>query len=180
MYFNEKGNVNTINTIELALKKAREENIKNIVVASSSGSTAKLFENVKDVQVTCVTLAYGSGEPGKNAMPPEVREKLTNCGIKVLSGTHALSGAERAISKKFGGVNPVEIIAHSLRMFGQGTKVCVEICSMAMDAGLLPYGEKVIAIGGSSTGADTAVVMTPAYSSCMFDTKIHEIICKPL
>jgi hypothetical protein len=50
---------------------------------------------------------------------------------------------------------------------------------MALDAGLIPHGEEIIAIGGSSKGADTAVVITPAHSNHFFDTKVKEIICKP-
>ena len=64
-------------------------------------------------------------------------------------------------------------------MFSQGTKVAVEIAVMALDAGLIPFGEPVIAVGGSGRGADTAVVLTPAHAKAIFDTEILEIICKP-
>jgi hypothetical protein len=64
-------------------------------------------------------------------------------------------------------------------MLGQGTKVCVEIGVMALDAGLIPYDEDVIAVGGSSEGADTAVILKPAHASAIFDTWISEILCKP-
>jgi len=37
----------------------------------------------------------------------------------------------------------------------------------------------VIAIGGSGTGADTALVLRPATSSHIFDLKVKEVICKP-
>ena len=50
---------------------------------------------------------------------------------------------------------------------------------MALDAGLVPYGEEIIAVAGSGTGADTALVITPAHSNNFFDTKVKEIICKP-
>ena len=39
MYFKNKGKENTKETIELAMKTAKERNIKNIVVASSTGYT---------------------------------------------------------------------------------------------------------------------------------------------
>ena len=89
------------------------------------------------------------------------------------------AAAERGISKAFGGITPVEIIAQTLRLFGQGTKVCVEIAVMALDAGMIPYGEPVIAIVGSGRGADAAVILTPSHASSIFYTKIHEFICKP-
>ncbi|MEQ8198505.1 MAG: hypothetical protein ABRQ27_10935, partial [Clostridiaceae bacterium] len=101
-------------------------------------------------------------------------------GIKVLSTTHVLSGAERALSKKFGGISPVEVMAYALRMFGQGLKVCVEVSVMAADSGFIPYLEPIIAIGGTGRGADTAIIISAAHASNILDTKIHEIICKPL
>jgi hypothetical protein len=83
------------------------------------------------------------------------------------------------MSRKFGGAYPVEIMAHTLRMFGQGVKVCVEVAVMALDAGLIPHGREVIAVGGTGRGADTAVVIRPAHASSIFDTYICEVICKP-
>ncbi|MDR3584774.1 MAG: pyruvate kinase alpha/beta domain-containing protein [Desulfosporosinus sp.] len=179
MYFNTVGKVNTIDTAASALKIAVEKNIKHIVVASSRGATAKLLININDIEIICVTHANGFSEPGKSEMSQEIRSELADLGIKVLTTTHVLSGAERGMSKTFGGAYPVEIIAHSLRMLGQGTKVCVEVSIMALDAGLIPYGEPIIAIGGSGQGADTAVIITPSHASSIFETKIHEIICKP-
>jgi len=179
MYFNALGKVNTIDTTALALKVAKERNIKYIVVASSRGDTAKLLNNSADINIICVTHANGFPEPGKSEMSQEIRSELADLGIKVLTTSHVLSGAERGMSKTFGGAYPVEIIAHTLRMLGQGTKVCVEVSIMALDAGLIPHGEPIISIGGTGQGADTAVIITPSHASSIFETKIHEIICKP-
>ena len=70
-----------------------------------------------------------------------------------------------------------EIIAFTLRCFGQGMKVAAEITLMASDAGLVPGGEPIIAIGGSGQGADTAVVLQPTHAQTFFDLRILEIIC---
>jgi len=70
-------------------------------------------------------------------------------------------------------------MANTLKFFGQGVKVSVEIAVMALDAGLIPYGEDIIAIGGTGRGADTAVVIRPAHAANIFDTYIAEVICKP-
>jgi hypothetical protein len=64
-------------------------------------------------------------------------------------------------------------------MFSQGVKVCVEIAVMALDSGLVPPGEKVIAIGGTGRGADTALVVVPAHSQNFLETRILELICMP-
>lgn len=179
MYFDTIGKMNTADTASLALKAAVERNINYIVVASSRGATAKLLTNTNGINIICVTHANGYPEPGKSEMSQEIRNELVDLGIMVLTTSHVLSGAERGVSKAFGGAYPIEIIAHSLRMLGQGAKVCVEVSIMVLDAGLIPYGEPIIAIGGSGKGADTAVIITPSHASSIFDTKIHEIICKP-
>ncbi len=112
-------------------------------------------------------------------MPQEKRAYLTEKGMRVLTASHVLSGVERGISSQASGMYPAEIMSHTLRMFGQGVKVCVEIATMALDAGFIRYGEKIIAIGGTQQGADTAVILTPAHANEIFRTYINEIICKP-
>jgi hypothetical protein len=74
---------------------------------------------------------------------------------------------------------PGDIIARTLSVFGRGMKVAAEITIMAADAGLVRTDEEVIAIGGSSRGADTAIIVRPANASRFFELKIKEIICKP-
>jgi len=74
---------------------------------------------------------------------------------------------------------PVELIAHALRLFGEGTKVCVEITVMAADAGLIPVNRNVVAIGGTDRGADTALVIKPSNASNFFSLEVREVIAKP-
>jgi len=50
---------------------------------------------------------------------------------------------------------------------------------MAADAGLIPIDEDVIAIAGTSRGADTALVIRPANSTNIFDLTIKELVAKP-
>lgn len=178
MHWEQKGRANTTATAELALKRAKELGIKQIVVASNSGYTAEQFLD-KGVEVICVTHHIGFMSPGEDEMQPQVRQKLAEKGVQVLTTTHLLAGVDRAVRNKFGGLYPAEIVAQSLRMLGQGVKVCVEISCMALDAGMIPYGKEIIAVAGSATGADTAAVIVPAHSNQFFDTKVKEIICKP-
>jgi len=176
--FKNKGKENTAQTVELAVKAAKERGIEHIVVSSNTGENAKAFIGC-GLNIVCVSSAYGSREPGKNALSDEMKSMLVEKGVKICTASHILSGVERGISSKAQGMYPAEIISNTLRMLGQGVKVTVEIGIMALDAGLIPYGEKVMIVGGSTSGADTAVVLTPAHAAHVFDTKIHEIICKP-
>ncbi|HWI54168.1 MAG TPA: pyruvate kinase alpha/beta domain-containing protein [Desulfobacteria bacterium] len=178
MYWPQKGKENTARTVELAVKKAKELNIEHVVVASCEGETALLLTG-QGLNVVCVTHHVGFDGPGIDEMSPQMREKLTSAGVKILTTTHLMAGLDRAVRNKFGGVYPAEIMAQTLRMFGQGVKVCIEIAGMALDAGLIPYGQEVITIGGTGVGADSAIVVVPAHSNNFFDTKVKEIICKP-
>lgn len=178
MYFEKPGKANTREVVEEAIKAAKDKNIEYIVVASNTGETAELFKD-SGLNVVVVTHANGFAGKGQNEMSIEKRRSLIDMGMKVITATHVLSGAERCLSRKFGGVYPVEIIAHSLRMFGQGVKVGVEISTMALDAGAIPYGREVIAVGGTSRGADTAIVIIPDHADDILNTRICEIICKP-
>ncbi|MCL2776032.1 MAG: hypothetical protein FWD71_22210 [Oscillospiraceae bacterium] len=172
---------NTPVAIKLALEKAKEIST-DIVLASSSGTSAfAVLELAAKMDYTGRIIAITSvwKDPGVNQLSDENRKKLTNAGVILVTAAHALSGAERSVSGKFGGVYPVEIMAHTLRLFSAGVKVCVEIGAMALDAGAIQEPRTVVALGGTGRGLDTACVMTPGYSAKIFDTRIHEILCKP-
>lgn len=178
MYWKEPGETNTEKTIELARERALELGLGYMVVASNSGETAREALTA-GIKIICVTHHVGFKEPGLHEMPEKMQESLREQGVALLTTTHLLAGVDRAFRNKHQGIYPAEIIAESLRMLGQGVKVGVEISVMALDAGLLPYGEKVVAIGGSGRGADTALLITPEHSPYFFNTKVHEILCKP-
>ncbi len=129
--------------------------------------------------IVIVTHSTGFAGHDVQELTPENRERILKAGGKILTTTHAFGGLGRAIRRKFGTYQSDEVVANSLRIFGQGTKVAVEIALMAADSGLVSVKEDVISIGGSGSGADTALVLRPANVQDFFDVKVHEIICKP-
>ena len=180
VYFDSAGEHNTDVVLKLAKDYAEAEGIKDIVVASTTGETgAKAAQMFKDFNVVVVTHHVGFGEPSVHELNEESKKQILKNGAKILTGTHALSSAERAIRKRFGTLQPLELIANALRLMGEGTKVCVEITIMAADAGLIPIDKDVIAIGGTGRGADTAMVIKPANASTFFNLKMRETIAKP-
>jgi len=179
MHFDQAGAANTRQTLTLARERAEALGIQEVVVASTKGDTAyQTLELFAGSRVVIVTYHNGFKKPFKTDMKEEVRADLETKGARVVCATHALSGVERSLFKKYGGGFPVLLIADTLRLFGQGVKVAVEISIMASDAGMLS-GEDIIAIGGSGRGADAALVLKPANQSDLFDMRIREIICKP-
>ncbi len=177
-YWENKGPQNTRDTVELAIQRAKDLNLKHVIVASNTGNTAEKFLGC-GLHVVCVTHHVGFKGPGVDEMPHDVREKLKGEGIDILTTTHLMAGLDRSLRFEFQGIYPAEIIAGALRIFSQGIKVCVEIAGMALDAGLIPHGEDVVSVAGSGTGADSAMVLRPAHSNYFLQTKVREIICKP-
>ena len=179
MYFDKPGKNNTDQTLRLAFERGQALGLDEVVVASSQGETGfKVLDLFTGFRVTVVTYHSGFKTPFQPVMPAEVRQDLERRGATVVSATHALSGLERSLSKKHSGIYPVLLIADTLRLLGQGTKVAVEVSIMAADAGAFT-GKDIISIGGTSGGADTALVLKPANQSDLFDLRIREIVCKP-
>ena len=178
--FEGKGEANTSRTLELARERAEQLGIETFIVATTSGKTglaaARLFDG-KDVVV--VTHSTGFSKPGIQEADPQLLEDARALGAKTLTATHAFGGVGRAVRRRFKTYQVDEVMAQTLRIFGQGTKVAVEMALMAADAGLVPVDRDVISIGGSATGADSALVLKPAHAQDFFSLKVREIICKP-
>ncbi len=179
-YFAEAGKNNTDTLLELVKRYVEKEDIEDIVVASTTGETgAKASKILKDHNVVVVTHFCGFQEKGKPELHEEHKHEILKNKAKIFTGTHALSSAERAIRKDFGTLQPLELIANVLRLWGEGTKVCVEITLMAADAGLISTDKDIIAIAGTGKGADTALRILPANASRFFELRIKEVIAKP-
>ena len=185
VYFEKAGSQNTDDTIRLALERAKELDIKHVVVASTSGATgvraAIAFEG-SGIKVIVVGHHVGFSGPGQRELEEQHIQQLQEMGATIVEATHALSGVERSITRRLGGASRVEVIAEALRtVISVGTKVCVEISIMAADAGQVPVDGKteIIAIGGTWDGADTACVIRPAHANNFFDLQVMEIICMP-
>ena len=179
-YFEKPGKENTQRTLELAKKRAEELGIRTILVASTRGDTGvNACESFRGYDVVVVTHSMGFKEPNYQELTDENRAVIEAAGGKILTCQHAFGGVGRAVRKKLGTYELEEIIAHTLRLFGDGVKVAVEIALMAADAGLVRTDKPVIAIGGTGSGADTAVVLKPANAQAFFDLQVLEILCKP-
>lgn len=180
--FEQAGKINTENTIKLAAQRCEELGIEHVVVATSTGETAiKVANGFKEQDVTIIAVTLHAGVWEKYAAPdPDKVKAAEEMGVRFLTCSHSLMGnVGTGIMEKFGGINLTDLIAHTYYTFSQGTKVAVEIVVMAADAGLIPVNQEVISIAGSDTGADTALVIKPAYCTDFFSLKVRELIAKP-
>jgi len=180
VYFLEPGSANTEETLKVAKRRTEELGIKSIVVASTSGETGlKALKIFADYRVVVVTHTTGFQAPDTQELTSQTRAKILEKGGTILTATHAFGGIGRAVRRRFNTYQVDELIAQTLRVFGQGTKVACEIVLMAADAGLIRTDEEIVSIGGTANGADTALVVKPAHTHDFFQLKVREVLCKP-
>lgn len=180
IYFESPCEQNTDETLRIAKEEALKRGIKYVVVASTWGGTAKKASEVfagTGINLIIITLNTGFREPGKQDFDLNLKKELEAKGIKVHTGTMVLRNLGRSI-KNILGYCQEELVNTTLRIFGQGTKVCVEIAASACDAGLVPP-EDIITVAGTGKGADTAILIKANSSNNFFEMKVKEYLAKP-
>ncbi|MBN2734976.1 MAG: hypothetical protein JXQ82_09000 [Methanomicrobiaceae archaeon] len=184
-YFDRPGSQNTSDAAKFAAERAKSMGIKKVVVASTKGKTALEFQKALsglDAELIVVTHVVGFSEPGVWEFPKDLALKLESEGVKIVKGTHALSGLERAISRsqKLGGSSRTEVVAETLRRtVAIGVKVAVECALIAADQGIVSPDEEIIAAGGTIEGCDTVCVIKPSHTQSFFDLQVREIVAMP-
>jgi len=184
-YFDAPGPANTADCARFAAERAEALSIKKVVVASTSGETARTFAAAlkgTGLSLIVVTHVVGFSQPGVWEFSPETAAALRAEGVRVITGTHALSGLERSLSRsaRVGGGSRTEAIAEALRrIIAVGLKVAVECVLIAADQGAVDVSEEVIACGGTYSGADTVCVIRPSHTASFFDLQVREIVAMP-
>lgn len=162
---------------------ASHPEVKYLVVASSRGYTAEKMAKalpLEGVRMVAVKLSRTLDSEFGIEFPEERRKFLESKGITVLEAPHTLTGAvDSALVNKFKGIPPTTLIAETLYLFSQGMKVCFEIATMAVDAGLVPEGVDALCVAGTGYGADTCILLQTAGSPRFFDLKVKRILCIP-
>ena len=180
VYFENPGSENTEAVLRIARQRAEELGIKTIVVASTRGDTAvRAMDVLQGLRVIVVTHVTGFRAPDAQEFTEENRQIVDSKGGIIVTAAHAFAGLSRAMRTKHNMYLLGDIVADTLRIFGEGLKVSCEIALMAADAGVVRTDEDIISIAGSNRGADTAVVLAPVNTHNFFDLKVKEILCKP-
>jgi len=194
-YFEEIKPENTNILLDFVKQKAFEKGIKYVVVASTRGETGvRAVEALKSSGIKVVVVTHQIGPQGPELLEAN-EKKIMALGGKIVTCTHAFGGVSvslRATPPRPPGqprpqpywpayVPPFgDLVANVLRLFSQGMKVCFEITLMAADAGAIPIGENVIAIGGQGKWADTAIIIKSTNTTSFFDLDVQEILAKPI
>ena len=206
--FDRPGPANTQEVI--ALLKQAAPSYQAIIVASITGDCAiRAAEAVPGKPVICVTCPQGMNwevqqmqtgpfaevpelrrirddwiKQGLQTVPmsikPENRLRLAQLGVKVVQGTIPLFGPSFSMRLHLQHVNSLDIVAKTLELVSTGTLVCLECVLMAVDAGLVPEGELVLAAAGTECGLDSAWVIRGSASANLFHPTKGARLVEPL
>ena len=176
VYFEDTRADNTETTFRLVRERLNTLGIKKLVLASTTGTTARrALDFFKDQGVKLIVVPHQYDFVRKeNPFHADLAKRIREAGHEVHFGTMLFHTEDLYQS-----ATPT-LMANLLRCFSQGVKVCFEIVMMATDGGHLTNGEKVIAMAGTGRGSDTALVMQAASSRSIKKLRVNEIICKPL
>ena len=209
--FQRPGPVNTDEVIEIA--SAASSKYEHIVVASITGDSAvKLAERVDGKKLICVTCPQGMTweimgtaegpfaeipelkqirskwlKQGLKHVPMQItaanRKKLDRLRVRIVQGTIPFFGPTFSMRVHLKKVTDLDVMAKTLELISTGTLVCLECVLMAVDAGLIPEGKKVLALAGTERGLDTAWVLRSSASANLFHpskgARFSELLAKP-
>jgi len=190
-YFDVCGQINTEKTLELAIQRAHELDIKKLVVASETGLSAlKAVEMLRGSGINLIVVTSAAGTKIENTVignlrvgisDKEIWSQLAKSGARIVRATDPLYNIGAALEHR-GVPTLATLIRMCLRMISSGTAVCVTAVLMATDNGVLAEGEEVVSVAGSWVGLDTALVVRATNSVKLLKAgvmQIREIVCKP-
>ncbi len=173
LYFDKGGPEHTGATVEAVKARIPELQPEAVIVASTTGKTglemAQALEST-NTPVIIVPFQGGTKAAQQYGQPdPEIKAQCECLGAQFLPDT--------PICRLLDEDRPD--IVNAWRVLGQGFKVALQVASMCVDTALIESSAKVVAIGGTGNGADTAVALTIRGYEDVLKSKINEIIAIP-
>jgi uncharacterized protein len=127
VYFAQPGRANTGRVLELARLRAAELGVRNIIVPTSTGETGvRALTALSGFNLVVVSHSMGFTAPDVQELLPEHRQSLLVGGASLVTAAHAFGGVGRAVRRRLNTFQVDEIIAHTLRVLGDGFKVACE------------------------------------------------------
>ena len=189
-YFESPGFLNTDSVIEVTKERLRMRDVAGVIVPMTTGRTLEKFVNKlgkeakiisiseDEVMKACKRISY----PDKGALGKLVRNRLDESSENDI---HLRRDIFDITFLPLCG-DAWKPIAETLYVFGAGMKVAIEIAVAAVEIGKIGSSTKVISVGGTGEGADTAVVLRTSTQKESFAGKpekrlsIQEILAMPI
>ncbi|WP_455369514.1 hypothetical protein [[Eubacterium] cellulosolvens] len=190
IYFESPGFQNTDSVIDVTKERLRMKDVVAVIVPMTTGRTLEKFLNKlgketkiisiseDEVMKACKRISY----PDKGTLGKLVRNRLGE------SSENNVNLRRDIFDITFLPLcgDSWKLIAETLYVFGQGMKVAIEIAVAAVEIGKIGSSTKVISVGGTGEGADTAVVLRTSTQKKSFAGKheerlsIQEILAMPI
>ena len=189
-YFDIYGPENTRFVIDAVLERLLSGGIKCVIVASTSGKTAIQFaKNIAHGEIPLICVSDPPQSESYPGVTPKNRKLLSEMDVTIVdripyASVTYLDGVEGNL---YGALDIRVLFFDAFKLIGgSGLKVAIEVCLMATDAGIVLPGEKIISVGGTENGADTAIVMKSAFSQHLISKdpmkrpEVYEILAMPV
>jgi hypothetical protein len=171
VYFKQKGKQNTEEVLGTVTQRLKRGDIEAVVAATSTGQTALQAARALPKGTRLIAANFQSAHWDKYVRPdPEIQREAEELGAVFMPETPVARYLDDVPGQAPG----------SFRRLGEGVKVAVEVVMQAVEVGLIPSGAKVIGIGGTSKGADVALVIRSAGPDEMSRLWVSEILAKPI
>jgi len=164
-FFDHPGPQNTEKVLQAVGERLKRGDLNKILVASESGRLAlQIKQAFPNKEVICVT--YNQHTRLKYKKPALMKEKLKEKGVTIVDKIEEPLTRPLTFRNWWEG-KTIEMKGEEADLFwmtlicvgGHGFRTCVEIVFMAVEAGVVNEGEKVIGMAGTGWGADAAIVM---------------------
>ena len=171
VYFDKGGPANTQATLEAARVRAADAQPAALVVASTSGKTALVAaKTFAGTGIRIIAVPFQKHLWDEYGAPdPKIVAECRAMGVEFLPEEPPVAMLDSGHPE----------IVNAWRTVSEGFKVALQVSSMCVDAGLLKPGSRVIGVGGSGTGADTAIVLKTYGSRAVLKSRVQEIIAMP-
>ena len=188
--FAEPGESNTDLTVEAVAKRLEVGDLNTVVAATTGGLTAVKFgRSLKGrAKVLCVTGGPSRREWGRPwpSLDGGCRRELEDLGVEIIEEAPYVFHHGVLNGSRWDIPLPEALVREMLYAFGQGFKVAVEVVLMAVASGRIEPYQDVIGVGGTSRGADTAIVLRATYPGSIFaedsekKLEVREVIAMPV
>lgn len=159
--FQDVGKKNTRKVFEYVNKYLESNIVDKVLIASTTGYTARIALEVINKNIPIIVCMQDISE--EYSMKKETYEYLSmRCRINDIP--------RKYLSNKIG----LEKV-NALRRISQGVKVCIELVEFERENTRITFPEKILVIGGTLKGADTAIIIDSKQKSYCVDT----ILCWP-
>ena len=169
VYFSERGKSNTEQICRIVSERLKAGDIGAVCVATSTGSTALAMAKAVAQAVPVYAVNFQKATWDRHSRPDaDIQKQAEELGAVFMPDEPTAKYVREVPDHS----------ADSLRLLGQGMKVAVEVVMQSVDVGSIQAGANVIGVGGSSRGADLAIVARAAGSDDLSKLWVSEILAK--